>query len=100
MRGNNVNKVGVKVVNYIGQDQAHGLDSLDEQNENEDNEEDFDLEWCDGDFSKYCEEVEEWLGSTQFPFVLKAEAELSQVKTENIQEEVGNYSLKIVLHIS
>ena len=36
--GNKVNKVGMKFVNYIGDDQAQGLDSLDEQSEDKNNE--------------------------------------------------------------
>ena len=97
--GNNVNKVGVKFVNYIDDDQANGVDSTYEQIEDQDNEENNDLEWCDGDFSRYCEEGEEWPDSTKFPFVPLAEAEPSQVKAKNFPEGAGNHSLKIILHI-
>ena len=49
VKGNNVNKVGVNFVNYIGDNEAYGLEY---------NEEDDDLEWCNGDFSRYRKEVE------------------------------------------
>ena len=45
------------------------------------------------------EEVEEWPGSTQFPFVSPAMAEPNQEKAKNIVEEASNHTLKIVLHI-
>ena len=79
----------MKFLNYISDDQAHSVDSLDEQTEDHDNEEDDDLEWCDGVFSTDCEEVEEWPSSTQFSFVSPAVAEPSQ---ERCKEHCGRSS--------
>ena len=72
---------------FFGNEEVHGLDSFEEY---------CDGEWSfDEDFSRYCEEVDDWDAS--IPFGQGTNSDSMKVKEENAEEQAYNHTLMAFL---